>query len=82
MLGQRESSDVAAACVSVENLPPDTLARCGERGLERSPSEVEPGSSSSTATYHLGHVTGWKHYLARLTTAAVGVDPGPDPGMS
>ena len=27
-----------------------------------------------------GHVTGWTHYLARLSAAAVG-DPGPDPGM-
>lgn len=28
-----------------------------------------------------GHVTGWSHYLARLTAAAAVGDPGPDPGM-
>lgn len=28
-----------------------------------------------------GHSTGWTHYLARLTAAAAGDDPGPDPGM-
>ena len=26
------------------------------------------------------HRTGWVHYLERLTTAATGGDPGPDPG--
>jgi uncharacterized protein YndB with AHSA1/START domain len=25
------------------------------------------------------HATGWKHFLDRLTTAATGTDPGPDP---
>ena len=28
-----------------------------------------------------GHASGWKHYLGRLKPAAVGHDPGPDPGM-
>jgi uncharacterized protein YndB with AHSA1/START domain len=28
-----------------------------------------------------GHVTGWKHYLARLQHAGAGEDPGADPGM-
>lgn len=28
------------------------------------------------------HATGWAHYLARLTTAAAGSDPGPDKGVS
>ncbi len=27
----------------------------------------------------LRHTEGWNHYLGRLTKAAVGVDPGPDP---
>ncbi len=26
------------------------------------------------------HALGWRHYLPRLADAAVGVDPGPDPG--
>ncbi|NNF63325.1 MAG: SRPBCC domain-containing protein [Acidimicrobiia bacterium] len=26
------------------------------------------------------HLKGWNHYLARLTTAASGGNPGPDPG--
>jgi hypothetical protein len=26
------------------------------------------------------HERGWRHYLARLTLAAAGGDPGPDPG--
>jgi hypothetical protein len=25
------------------------------------------------------HAAGWPHFLARLTTAATGHDPGPDP---
>ncbi len=28
-----------------------------------------------------GHASGWTHYIARLQVAAVGRDPGPDPGM-
>jgi uncharacterized protein YndB with AHSA1/START domain len=28
-----------------------------------------------------GHVSGWRHYLARLQVAAGGGDAGPDPGM-
>ena len=27
------------------------------------------------------HATGWDHFLARLTAAASGVDPGPDPWL-
>jgi uncharacterized protein YndB with AHSA1/START domain len=26
------------------------------------------------------HEAGWRHYVARLAVAAVGADPGPDPG--
>lgn len=25
------------------------------------------------------HATGWNHFLPRLTLAAAGTDPGPDP---
>jgi hypothetical protein len=28
------------------------------------------------------HAKGWTHYLARLTNAAAGRDPGPDKGVS
>lgn len=28
-----------------------------------------------------GHISGWTHYLGRLTVAAADRDPGPDPGM-
>jgi uncharacterized protein YndB with AHSA1/START domain len=62
-------------------------------------SEVPPGSSVVTFTFHpqeegtllrmvhaglpdgedVRHSHGWTHYLSRLTRAAIGEDPGPDP---
>lgn len=46
-----------------------TLLRMTHSGL---PNEVECAS----------HDRGWAHYLGRLTLAAAGRDPGPDPGVA
>ena len=36
----------------------------------------------ATVSDHDGLARGWDHYLARLSMAAVGQDPGPDPNLS
>jgi uncharacterized protein YndB with AHSA1/START domain len=62
--------EVPPGSTTVEvTLTPDgdeTIVRLVHRGLP---------SASSRAM----HVDGWSHYLARLTIAASGADPGPDP---
>ena len=66
----RSTSDVPMGSTTVEvELVPDgqgTLLRFAHRGL---PSADDVRS----------HAHGWEHYLERLTIAARGGDPGPDP---
>jgi uncharacterized protein YndB with AHSA1/START domain len=38
-------------------------------------------SGLASAELCASHAEGWKHYLGRLTKAAAGHDPGPDPGV-
>jgi uncharacterized protein YndB with AHSA1/START domain len=46
-------------------IPAGTRLRLVHRGLSAGQQEI--------------HATGWPHFLARLTSAAAGHDPGPDP---
>lgn len=46
-------------------IPAGTRLRLVHRGLSAGQQEI--------------HATGWLHFLARLTSAAAGHDPGPDP---
>ena len=67
----REEVPPGSSLVEIDLIERDggTLLRMTHSGL---PNEFECAS----------HDKGWAHYLGRLTLAAAGRDPGPDPGVS
>jgi uncharacterized protein YndB with AHSA1/START domain len=68
--GENHIVTPGSSLVEVDLLPSNgnTLVRFTHSGL---PAEAVPG-----------HSEGWTHYLARLTVAASGGDPGPDPWLN
>jgi uncharacterized protein YndB with AHSA1/START domain len=50
---------------TLTSVPDGTRLRLVHRGLPPGQEQV--------------HAAGWQHFLARLTRAAAGIDPGPDP---
>jgi len=64
-----------------DDLPPGTSTVEIRLTAERGGTRVELEHRDLPASQRPGHVSGWQHYLGRLTVAATGADPGPDPGM-
>ena len=67
--GVAGSADMPPGATEVEftltPIPAGTRLRLVHRGLSAGQQEI--------------HATGWDHFLTRLTSAAAGPDPGPDP---
>jgi uncharacterized protein YndB with AHSA1/START domain len=64
-----------------DRLPPGASTVEIRITAERGGTRVELEHRDLPAEERPGHVSGWTHYLARLTAAGSGRDPGPDPGM-
>jgi len=64
-----------------DDLPPGVSTVEIRLTAERGGTRVELEHRDLPGSQRPGHVSGWKHYLSRLTFAAAGADPGPDPGM-
>lgn len=64
-----------------ERVPPDATTLEVRLIPERDGTRVELEHRDLPADETPGHVSGWIHYLARLTIAAVNRDAGHDPGM-
>jgi uncharacterized protein YndB with AHSA1/START domain len=69
--GVAGNGDMPPGATEVEftltSIPAGTRLRLVHRGLAEDQREL--------------HATGWQHFLARLTRAAAGSDPGPDPWL-
>lgn len=64
-----------------ESLPPGASTVEVRLTSENNGTRVELEHRDLPAEETPGHVRGWEHYGARLSLAATGQDPGPDPGM-
>jgi uncharacterized protein YndB with AHSA1/START domain len=64
-----------------DRLPPGASTVEIRLTAEHGGTRVELEHRDLPAEERPGHVSGWTHYLARLTAAGSGRDPGPDPGM-
>ncbi len=64
-----------------EQLPPDASTLEVRLIADGGGTRVELEHRDLPEEQQAGHVTGWRHYLARLQLAGSGVDAGPDPGM-
>jgi uncharacterized protein YndB with AHSA1/START domain len=64
-----------------DELPPGASTVEIRLTAEDGGTRVELEHRDLPASQRPGHVSGWTHYLGRLTAAAAGADPGPDPGM-
>ncbi len=64
-----------------ERVPPGTTTVEVRLIAERDGTRVELEHRDLPAEETPSHLSGWTHYLARLTAAAVNGDAGPDSGM-
>jgi uncharacterized protein YndB with AHSA1/START domain len=64
-----------------DHLPPGASVVEIRLTADRGGTYVELHHRDLPAGERPGHATGWIHYLARLSLAGAGCDPGPDPGM-